>query len=358
MFKSYAFQGIDNFRDLGGYECDYGMTSYGVVYRSATPVNATPADIEKIVGLGIRSVIDLREDSVKKTHPSPFKGDSRFKVIELNVNGSGRVPVDHDDVLASYMEMVEDPYSARRIIRALLDCEKPCLIHCNAGKDRTGVFAALILTAQGVRFDDVNADYMSSFPYLFDATEKLLEMKPDFPEVCLRPNIHMLHEFMQMFFEKYEDFDGYFEAIGLSEADANAFKNILGVQEKSCGAVVFHQGKVLVEHMAAGHYSIPKGHVEPIDESDEATAIREIKEETCLDASIKPGFHAETVYSPRPGHIKKVHWFAAEVESVDVKPQEAEVREIYFLSPEDALITLTHNSDREVLISCCRYLFP
>ena len=198
---------------------------------------------------------------------------------------------------------------------------------------------------------------MSSFPYLFDATAKLLELQPDFPEVCLKPDIHMLHEFFQLFEEKYGDLQGYFEAIGLLEADENAFENLLGVQEKSCGAVVFHKGKVLVEHMAAGHYSLPKGHVEPTDESEEATAIREIKEETGLDATIKPGFKTETVYSPRQGHIKKVVWFAAEVDSIASNPQETEVSEIYFLTPEDAYITLTHDSDREVLVSCCRTLF-
>ena len=358
MARSYFFEKIDNFRDLGGYGCAYGETSFGVVYRSATIAGATPNDIEKLAKLGIKTILDLREPAKKKAAVSPTKGDDRFQTIELDVNGNGRVPVDYEDGQASYMEMLEDPYTARRIIKSIIDCPKPCLIHCNAGKDRTGVFVYLILLAAGVDFHDINADYMSSFPYLYEATAKLKEAQPNFPKVCLIPDIQYLHDFHEAFLDRYGDLEGYFEAIGLSEDDCTSFANLLGKQEKSCGAVVFKDGRVLVEHMAMGHYSLPKGHVEESDQSEEETALREIREETGLEARIIPGFKTSTVFSPSPGHIKKVIWFAAEVTGGEAKVQKDEVQDIYFLRPEHALITLTHDSDRTTMVEACRAVYP
>lgn len=343
------FQKIENFRDLGGYESFYGETSYGVIYRSATLCYATKDDVEKIASLGIKSILDLREDRTKASSPSPFKNDSRFKVIELNVNGNGRIPKDYQDGIDSYMEMLEDPASARAIFRAILNAPKPMVIHCNAGKDRTGTFVAVLLLLAGVHKDDINADYMLSYPCLREMTHDTRANHPEVPEHCLTPNIEYLYDFYDAFFKKYGSAEEYCEAIGLDESETFALKSILGKQEKSCGAVVFHQGRVLVEHMKMGHYSVPKGHVEPIDEDDYATARREIKEELNLEVDFLPGYQKDVVYSPKPGVVKRVIFFAAEAKSTDIECQIEEVQDAYWLLPEDAIRTLTHNSDRALV---------
>lgn len=349
------FEKIENFRDLGGYETKYGETNYGVVYRSATLCYATHNDVEKIAGLGIQTVLDLREESTKSANPDPMKDDPRFEVIECNVNGNGRIPKDYPDVIDSYMEMLEEPSSARKILKSILYCRKPMIMHCNAGKDRTGVFSIILLLLAGVELDDINADYMLSYPCLRKMTHDTRAYHPEVPEVCLTPNIEYLHDFFSAFFERYGTVEQYCEAIGLNEEEIIGLTNLLGKQEKSCGAVVFREGKVLVEHMALGHYSIPKGHVEDYDEDDHATARREIKEELNLDVDFISGFQNETVYSPRPGRIKRVIFFAAEATSFDLKCQKEEVTDAYWLEPEDALRTLTHNSDRAIVYEACSF---
>ena len=343
------FEKIENFRDLGGYETKYGETEFGVIYRSATLCYATPNDVEKIASLGVKSILDLREDNVKKSNPSPFKSDSRFTVIERNVNGSGRIPKDYQDGIDSYIEMLEDPISAREIFRAILSCRKPMVMHCNAGKDRTGVFTIVLLLLAGVELDDINADYMLSYPCLREMTHDTRATHPEVPEHCLTPNIEYLHDFFKAFFDRYGSAEEYCEAIGLAEDEIIGLSTVRGKQEKSCGAIVFHRGKVLVEHMKMGHYSIPKGHVEPYDEDDFATARREIREELNIEVDFIPGFQKETVYSPRPGRIKRVIFFAAEAKTTETKCQEEEVQAAYWLNPEDALRTLTHNSDRALV---------
>lgn len=351
MARNYAFEGIENFRDLGGYECSYGETQFGVIFRSATLLNATANDLAKIKRLGIKTVLDLRGNPIDPELDGLIENDPEFTVLRFEVNGKGRVPKDWDDGIDSYMEMLEDASLSRAILRAVLHAEKPLLIHCNAGKDRTGVFVSLLLDLAGVDFPSINADFMASFPLLEKSTIKAKTERPGFlPEVCLNPDITYLRAFYERFRQRYGSSEGYCEAIGLSDDEIFSLKSVLGRQEKSCGAVVFHDGKVLVEHMKQGHYSIPKGHVEKVDGGDERkTAAREIKEELSLDVEFIPGFKMATDYSPAPGVYKRVVWFAVYAKNTDIVTQKEEVSDAYWLSPADAVRVLSHQDDRDVV---------
>ena len=351
MARFYTFEGIENFRDLGGYECDYGETQFGVIYRSATLKDATKKDVDKIASLGIKTILDIREKKARDEQVGLVEKDPRFKVAAFDINGEGRIPKDYEDGLDSYIEMLDDPISVRNFLRAILHEDKPLLFHCNAGKDRTGVFAGLLLALAGVDFRYINADYMASYPLLEKATIKVLNETPSLlPEVCLTPNIFYLRDFQKKFKERFFSSENYLEGIGLSEDEINGLKNVLGKQEKSCGAVVFKGGKVLVEHMTMGHYSLPKGHVEDCDEGDERkTASREIKEELGLDVEFIPGFRIATDYAPFPGKFKRVVWLAAYAKDGDIVTQKEEVQDAYWLSPADAVRVLTHQDDRDVV---------
>ena len=78
--RNVMLEKIENFRDLGGYACDYGETSFGVIYRSATIAYASDADKAKIRSLGIKTIIDLREEKTKEALPCPFKGEEGITV--------------------------------------------------------------------------------------------------------------------------------------------------------------------------------------------------------------------------------------------------------------------------------------
>ena len=230
--------------------------------------------------------------------------------------------------------------------KAILNEDKPLLFHCSAGKDRTGCFTMVLLLLAGVSMDDINADYLASFAYL---REQAHECKGKLPDVVITPNIDFIFEVVDRFNERYGDVNGYLEAIGLSDDEIAGLASILGKQEKSCGAVLFKDGKVLVEHMRLGHYSIPKGHVEKSDKDEFDTALREIREEVGLEAKIIPGFRQTIYYSPRDGVIKQVVFFAAEANEGDMRLQEEEVADAYWISPADAMRVLSHDSDRLVV---------
>ena len=132
------------------------------------------------------------------------------------------------------------------------------------------------------------------------------------------------------------------------------------IYEKSCGAAVyvFHNGLpfFLVEYMTLGHVSIPKGHMEE-GETEEETALREIREETSLEVRLDTVFRHEVTYSPREGVEKTVVFFVAEATNTACeKPQEEEVRRIDWLFAEQAIPAMTYETDREVLRHATAYL--
>ena len=123
-------------------------------------------------------------------------------------------------------------------------------------------------------------------------------------------------------------------------------------KEKSCGAVIYkvENGKIFyyLIKQNRGHISFPKGHVEE-NESEEDTAIREIKEETNIDVIIDNKFREVSTYSPKENVMKDVIFFVALSIKENIKPQKSEVEEVLILNYEDAYKMLTYERDREIL---------
>ena len=131
-------------------------------------------------------------------------------------------------------------------------------------------------------------------------------------------------------------------------------------KEKSCGAVVYRWGtkglEILVEYMAKGHVSIPKGHVEP-GETEAQTALREIWEETALRVSLDTGFRRVVSYSPAPDVEKDVVFFVAELlGDAAITAQEYEVSRAVFLPAAEAMAAMSYASDRETIAAAVAYI--
>lgn len=120
-------------------------------------------------------------------------------------------------------------------------------------------------------------------------------------------------------------------------------------QEKSCGAIVINKNnKILLVHHNAGHWDFPKGHVEE-GETEEQTAIREVKEETNIDIIIKNKYRYTTSYSPKENVMKEVVYFLAQNIDEDKKPQLEEVSEVKWFTLEEAMNTITYENSKEIL---------
>lgn len=120
-------------------------------------------------------------------------------------------------------------------------------------------------------------------------------------------------------------------------------------QEKSCGAIVINKNnKILLVHHNAGHWDFPKGHVEE-GETEEQTAIREVKEETNIDITINNKYRYTTSYSPKENVMKEVVYFLAQNIDEDKKPQLEEVSEVKWFTLEEAMNTITYENSKEIL---------
>ena len=130
-------------------------------------------------------------------------------------------------------------------------------------------------------------------------------------------------------------------------------------KEKSCGAIVYkyidNELYILLLKHNKGHYSFSKGHVEG-NETEEETAIREIKEETNLDVILDTGFRFVNTYSPKKDVIKDVIYFVGMPINDDIVKQDKEVADINWYGVEDAFEVITHDDDKEVLRKACEYI--
>lgn len=119
------------------------------------------------------------------------------------------------------------------------------------------------------------------------------------------------------------------------------------LKEKSCGIIVFNNNKVLVIKHNQGHYGFPKGHVEA-NETEYETAIREVKEETNIDAKIIDGFREYITYSPKENVIKDVIYFIGEALTFDLRNQEEEVSKCMFITIDEALNFITFDDEKNL----------
>lgn len=118
--------------------------------------------------------------------------------------------------------------------------------------------------------------------------------------------------------------------------------------EKSCGCIIINEDKVLLIQHNAGHWDFPKGHMEK-NETEIETARREVKEETNIDVLIQENKRYVSEYYPKEDTFKQVIFFLATCKTQDIKIQEEEIKNIEWLSFENALERITHNNSKEVL---------
>ena len=123
--------------------------------------------------------------------------------------------------------------------------------------------------------------------------------------------------------------------------------------EKSCGAVVFrkYHGYIellLIKHVVGGHWSFPKGHVEP-GETEEQTALREIKEETGIDVELNTSFREVVSYSPKRDTTKDVIYFLGKAKTFQYTPQEEEIAQIKWVEINLAHSFLTYDNDKQLV---------
>ncbi|MBV9531315.1 MAG: tyrosine-protein phosphatase, partial [Bradyrhizobium sp.] len=165
-------QGANNFRDLGGYRVrDGGYVRWRVIFRSNHLSGLTAADIEIVRTLGVRSAFDFRGLKERASaacglqeitvHSLPIEPTVVAMLRTRHAVGSLSVSDAQEIMRESYRNYVRhNTQSFRSLFAHLLEDRAPLVIHCTAGKDRTGFACALVLRALGVPDEVIVEDYL------------------------------------------------------------------------------------------------------------------------------------------------------------------------------------------------------
>ncbi len=229
--------GTRNLRDIGGYPSGEGrQTRWRTVFRADCLDRLSDESQEALLDYGIRQVIDLRRADELESYPNVFRESPRVRYLHLPL-----VEVDPYEragsIAAMYRLYLDErqPQTAA-VFRALLRPDGlPAIIHCAAGKDRTGVIIALLLSAVGVSGETIAEDYGLSqrcFSTRWEVVarddgsgEITAVLDNEAPVVACPPEAML--ETLDYLDRAYGGARGYLLASGLSPADLERLREIL-----------------------------------------------------------------------------------------------------------------------------------
>lgn len=255
--------GAANFRDLGGYRTADGRhVRWGQIYRSGELGDLTDADLRYLEPLRIRMICDFRTRQEKLRLPDKVLRDlsnqsdvARFESPIGDESGSGTqrliqevlAPDAQPEKLHELMTSIYESFALdgapryRDALRQIVDGHTPLVYHCSAGKDRAGLFSAILLTILGVPGDAIRRDYLLSNEYLLTPAA-LAHMSsslraaipgahapnPEAVKILAGVDERYLAAAFSAIDRRYGSFDAYrLEALGLSDQDVETLRRAL-----------------------------------------------------------------------------------------------------------------------------------
>ncbi|MGJ8562759.1 MAG: tyrosine-protein phosphatase [Alphaproteobacteria bacterium] len=253
MTRLYNLKSVHNFRDFGNYETKSGRNvAPRKLFRSAHLSAASEGDLEQVDGLNIGLIVDLRHRPERDRQPNKWPDGKTPAVYEYpDAPGMEKVAlaphemfIQHDlrhpDDARNYMNA---SYSARpndagfrtifaNTLKFMARDGAPLLIHCAAGKDRTGTLAAVILAALGVDEDIIMEDFMLTMEAVdvdsfLEPAAAMMGKKfgRAYDAEALRPMFGVEPEYLRKALQTIGDMDHYIEnTLGLSTAEKQSLQ--------------------------------------------------------------------------------------------------------------------------------------
>ena len=243
--RALPIEGAYNVRDLGGYKtADGGQIRWRTLFRAADIHALAPSDQSTLLDAGVRTVIDLRGSQELTEAASVFKDLSGVQYLPHNMTGDalinrwGTVPVPADSSvrLSTMYSTVLDERG--QMVKEILEAVSqpgtlPAVFHCTAGKDRTGVLAALLLGIAGVPHERIVEDYVLSARFLYGSSTVPPDGSganefPPFEEYqamwCPPDAMGLTLDHLD---SKYGGIEGYARSVGVDDATLSNIRNAL-----------------------------------------------------------------------------------------------------------------------------------
>jgi protein-tyrosine phosphatase len=253
-------EGLANLRDVGGMPTsDGGEISAGRLLRSDNLQGLTPADIDRLLGLGLTDVVDLRSEyEVESEGPGPLSAHPSVRIHQHSLFREWREGIGEDKpdvrsdavpdealpwvdltptvtaenpVASIYLSYLADrPDSVLASLRHIGEADGATLVHCAAGKDRTGTVVAMALSIAGADRDAIIADYAASTERMEAILERLLSTQTYAENLRDRPmSSHVTHpETMQVFLDfvdsEYGGAEPLLGRMGWTDADSDRLR--------------------------------------------------------------------------------------------------------------------------------------
>jgi protein-tyrosine phosphatase len=226
--RHIAFHGPVNFRDLGGYTGLEGRTvKWGLVFR-ADALLLDDRDLSPFAALGIRTVYDLRSSAEREANPNRLPSDPAptTRVLPLVSEDPAANPLDGIDSTDGegfleqlYVHIFErSAVNFGRLLTGLAHVDElPAVFHCAAGKDRTGLVSAALLSILGVKLDDILDDYELTSRYRttehvqasMDRLSRQQNLAPEVIAGMLKAPRPAMYTAVAQIKDRYGDFDRY-----------------------------------------------------------------------------------------------------------------------------------------------------
>jgi protein tyrosine/serine phosphatase len=243
-----AWESCHNVRELGGLPtADGRRTRWGAMVRGDTLCRLTAIGQAELVRHGVRTVIDLRfpAELARDPVPHPFR-DGRDGIVYVNAPiNAGQTPAKEAEFYARYataqtraelnvLDVDINPVGIARICAAVADAAPGgVLLHCHAGKDRTGIITAVLLALVGVPDDVIAADYALSAANLSALTQEWLDSITQDPTERARlmrqaePSPAAIQAVLDRLRTRYDGVESYLRSGGLADDQIAALRGRL-----------------------------------------------------------------------------------------------------------------------------------
>ena len=230
--RHIALTGATNFRDLGGYLGHMGRpVKWRKIFRSDHLANLSPDDLHQIQNLGVKRSFDFRGIQESQAQSYDWPNIQRHSLsIEPTVvqrlqaqtlTGKPLTAADALDAMqTTYRDFVKvDSRRFAELFEHLLERPDPLLFHCTAGKDRTGLAAALVLSALGVSEPDIWRDYLLTNQLYKRNSTGVISLSPDVLKIVWEVQESFLQASLEEIQSRYGNIQNYLSTeLGMTPA--------------------------------------------------------------------------------------------------------------------------------------------